>query len=502
MVSVLRKLSAELGFAHLRAAHSPKDVALLIVSRFIRMVGFGAIAPILVLYLTALGFSDSNVGLFLSLTLFGDVVLALSISWIADSVGRRRVLAVGSAMMAASGFVFFLSGRFIVLLLAATFGVISPCVASRSRPSSSTTLDNNANPSYTSRRSGNEVGPFSSVEVGMLSQLVQPEDRIYVLMHYQILGFVGLALGSLVSGAVISHLEKGASSHEAYRFVFLAYGCIGLVKVALSLFMTPYTELDHPHFPERLVDSPEASEDEETDVDDEPTCDERQSLIAKRPLIDRTASSTPQAVITTTKLTLGDLDDAEESALPLLSLVFIVLLFSVDSFASSLTPASYVSLYLKSEYGATIRTITTVLASSALGAVVTSLLTGAISKRIGLVLTMVTTHIPAQILTGAMAFAPTLPIVIGLYIARTCISSMDSSIRGALLSAMVPKHARTRLLGISDVARTLAAAPGPFVTGRLVEIDRLRWVFVISGAIKIGYDLALLGGFRQTKLQH
>ncbi|KAL7337497.1 major facilitator superfamily domain-containing protein [Rhodotorula toruloides] len=471
MVSVLRKLSTELGFAHLKAAHSPKDVALLIVSRFIRMVGcvvlpsFGAIAPILVLYLTALGFSDPNVGLFLSLTLFGDVALALSISWIADSVGRRRVLAVGSAMMAASGVP-------------------------------------NADNTVMTLRSGNEVGPFSSVEVGMLSQLVQPEHRIYVLMHYQILGFVGLALGSLVSGAVISHLEKGASSHEAYRFVFLAYGCIGLVKVALSLFMTPYTELDHPQFPQRLVDSPETSEDEETDVEEERTSDERQPLIAKRPLIDRTASSTPQAVTTSTKLTLGDLDNGEESALPLLSLVFIVLLFSVDSFASSLTPASYVSLYFKSEYGASIRTITTVLASSALGAVVTSLLTGAISKRIGLVLTMVTTHIPAQILTGAMAFAPTLPIVISLYIARTCISSMDSSIRGALLSAMVPKHARTRLLGISDVARTLAAAPGPFVTGRLVEIGRLRWVFVISGAIKISYDLALLGGFRQTKLQH
>ncbi|BGP25819.1 MFS transporter, sugar transporter [Rhodotorula toruloides] len=476
MVSVITKLSTELGFAHLRAAHSPKDVALLIVSRFIRMVGFGAIAPILVLYLTALGISDSNVGLFLSLTLFGDVALALSISWVADSAGRRRVLAFGSTTMAASGFVFFLSGRFVVLLLAATFGVISP--------------------------SGNEVGPFSSVEVGMLSQLVQPQDRIYVLMHYQILGFVGLALGSLVSGAVISHLEKDTSSHEAYRFVFLAYGVIGLVKVALSLFMTPYTELDHPQFPERLVDSPEGSEDDETDVDDESISDERRPLIAKRPLIDRTASSTPQTVTTTTKLALGNLDDAEESTLPLLSLVLIVLLFAVDSFASSLTPASYVSLYFKSEHGATIRTITIVFASSALGAVVTSLLTGAISKRIGLVLTMVTTHIPAQILTGAMAFAPTLPLVITLYIARTCISSMDSSIRGALLSAMVPKHARTRLLGISDVARTVAAAPGPFVTGRLAEIDRLRWVFVISGAIKIGYDLALLGGFRQTKLQH
>lgn len=227
----------------------------------------------------------------------------------------------------------------------------------------------------------------------MLSQLVQPEDRIYVLMHYQILGFVGLALGSLVSGSVISHLEKDTSSHEACRFVFLAYGCIGLAKVALSLFMTPYTELDHPHFPERYVESPHASDSEDTDVEEDTTADERRPLIAKRPLIDRTASSTPQAVTTATKLSLPDFDESEEqSTLPLLSLVVIVLLFSIDSFASSLTPASYVSLYFKSKYGASIRTITTVLASSALGAVVTSLLTGAISKRIGLVLTMVITH--------------------------------------------------------------------------------------------------------------
>jgi MFS family permease len=69
----------------------------------LHVVRFGSIAPILVLYLTALDFSDSNVGLFLSLTLFGDVALALSISWIADNVGRRKVLAFGSAMMAASG---------------------------------------------------------------------------------------------------------------------------------------------------------------------------------------------------------------------------------------------------------------------------------------------------------------------------------------------------------------------------------------------------------------
>lgn len=72
---------------------------------------------------------------------------------------------------------------------------------------------------------------------------------------------------------------------------------------------------------------------------------------------------------------------------------------------------------------------------------------------------------------------------------------------------MVNKSSRTRLLGgafpfppnfidveltllpprsqVVDVCRTLAAAPGPFVTGRLISIGKFKWVFVISGAIKV-----------------
>lgn len=72
---------------------------------------------------------------------------------------------------------------------------------------------------------------------------------------------------------------------------------------------------------------------------------------------------------------------------------------------------------------------------------------------------------------------------------------------------MVNKSSRTRLLGgaflsppsivdvelsllpprspVVDVCRTLAAAPGPFVTGRLISIAKFKWVFVISGAIKV-----------------
>ncbi|GJN90247.1 hypothetical protein Rhopal_003246-T1 [Rhodotorula paludigena] len=341
-------------------------------------------------------------------------------------------------------FVFYLSRNYVVLLVAAALGVISP--------------------------SGNEVGPFSSVEVGILSQLVEPENR--VLMHYQVLGFVGLAVGSLVAGSAISTLDGMAdkSLEECYGYVFLAYGLIAVVKVILSLSLSEHVELDPRQAALPQVGSPT----------------ERQPLLPAKVDVSPPSPTASEPEV--------------PSSVPLLRLALVVALFSVDSFASSLTPASYVSLYFKDLYHASIRLITTVLAGSALGAVVTSLAAGALAKRIGLVLTMVTTHIPAQLLTAGMAFAPSLPSVVALYILRTCISSMDSSIRGALLSAMVPRTSRTRLLGVVDVARTLAAAPGPFVTGRLVEIDAFRWVFVLSGAIKIA--CASLVGLQRLAQPH
>lgn len=64
---------------------------------------FGAMAPVLVLLLRELDFADRLVGLFLTLTLIGDVLLSLVVTWVADHVGRRRILAIGSLLMVFSG---------------------------------------------------------------------------------------------------------------------------------------------------------------------------------------------------------------------------------------------------------------------------------------------------------------------------------------------------------------------------------------------------------------
>src|SRR4051812_20757966 len=117
---------------------SLKDLRLLFTTRILRMGAYGALAVILGLYLAALGFSEKRIGVILTLTLVGDTAISLWLTVIADRMGRRKVLVAGAILMLMAGIMFVISTNWIVLLIAATIGVISP--------------------------SGKEVGPFLSIE--------------------------------------------------------------------------------------------------------------------------------------------------------------------------------------------------------------------------------------------------------------------------------------------------------------------------------------------------
>lgn len=132
-----------------------KDVYILILARYLRMYAFGTIALVLALYFQAQGLSDAEIGLFMTLTLLGDVVVSLLLTLVADGLGRRRTLMLGALGMAVSGAVFATTDSYVVLLAAAIVGVISP--------------------------SGNEIGPFRAVEESTLAQLVGEEGRADVL---------------------------------------------------------------------------------------------------------------------------------------------------------------------------------------------------------------------------------------------------------------------------------------------------------------------------------
>src|ERR1700738_1521137 len=92
------------------------DGWLLFVTRFARLFAYGSLSVILGFYLVGLGLTEGQVGLGLTLTLVGDVVVSLYLTTRADRIGRRRMLVVGSILMAAAGLAFACTHNFLLLI--------------------------------------------------------------------------------------------------------------------------------------------------------------------------------------------------------------------------------------------------------------------------------------------------------------------------------------------------------------------------------------------------
>ena len=105
---------------------SARDTKILCLQRFFRLFAYGASTLVLAPYLADLGNSEGFIGLFMTLTLIGDVFISFLLTLTADNLGRRRILALGALLMSVSGVVFALVGNFWALLAAAVLGVITP----------------------------------------------------------------------------------------------------------------------------------------------------------------------------------------------------------------------------------------------------------------------------------------------------------------------------------------------------------------------------------------
>lgn len=121
---MFQSLKSELGVDSIW--NSCRDTKILCLQRFFRLFAYGASTLILALYLASVGVTEARIGLFMTLTLLGDVLISFGLTLFADGLGRRRVLVAGAGLMTASGVIFALSGNYWVLLAASIFGVISP----------------------------------------------------------------------------------------------------------------------------------------------------------------------------------------------------------------------------------------------------------------------------------------------------------------------------------------------------------------------------------------
>ncbi len=122
-----------------------RDTYLLFSTRIIRLFAYGFLSVVLALYLVEVGLTEEQIGLLLTLTLAGDASITLWLTTTADrSAGAGCCCWRG--LMILAGIVFLLTRNPVLLTIAAIIGVISP--------------------------SGNEIGPFLSIEQAALTQLL------------------------------------------------------------------------------------------------------------------------------------------------------------------------------------------------------------------------------------------------------------------------------------------------------------------------------------------
>ncbi len=401
----------------------PPDGRLLFLTRLIRLFGYGFLSVVLVLYLVQVGLTTTQVGLLLTFTLLGDTAISLWLTTQADRLGRRRTLLVGAALMVVAGIVFAFTTNYVLLIVAATIGVISP--------------------------SGNEVGPFLSVEQAALTQLFPSERRTQVFAWYNLVGSFTTATGALLGGVLAQALQNnGWQPLDSYRVIVLGYAAVGAVLFLLFLRITPVVEAS-------LVD----------------LAREANTLSAK-----------------------FGLHGSQNIVMRLSAL------FALDAFAGGFVVQSIVAYWFTVRFGVDPGLLGAIFFGANVLAGISSLLAVRLAARFGLINTMVFTHIPSNILLMLVPLMPTLPLAIAVLLLRFSISQMDVPTRQSYTMAVVRPEERSAASGITGVARTIGAGISPVLVGPMLAIPGLIAApFFISGGLKIVYDLLLYRDFKTVR---
>jgi MFS family permease len=395
------------------------DIKILFSTRIIRLFCYGFLSVILALYLAQVGLTEQQIGLLFSLTLAGDAGISLWLTTSADRFGRRRALLIGALLMLGAGLVFIATNNIVLLMAAAIIGVISP--------------------------SGNEIGPFLSVEQAGLTQIIPNEKRTNVFAWYNLVGSFATATGALSGGWLAQILQgRGWTALDSYKVVLGGYAIGGFLLLLLFLLLSPAVEVK-----------------------------------------EQTSSEI--------KVVLG-LHKSRSIVMRLSAL------FALDAFAGGLIVQSLIAYWFHVKYGIDAGVIGSIFFGANILAGISALLAVPLAKKFGLINTMVFTHIPSNLLLILVPLMPNLPLAIGVLLARFSISQMDVPTRQSYTIAVVAPDERSAAAGVTGIARSVGASLSPMLTGIFLANPALFSVpFFLCGGLKIVYDVALYQSFVTTK---
>lgn len=171
-------------------------------------------------------------------------------------------------------------------------------------------------------------------------------------------------------------------------------------------------------------------------------------------------------------------------------------LFALDSFGGGFVTQAFIAYWFTETYGTPPEVLG--VAFFALGLLQALSFQAAVrlAPRIGLVNTMVFTHLPSNVLLALIPLAPSETAAFVLLFARFALSQMDVPVRQSYVVGVVEPEDRTAASAYTNTARYVARPVGPLVAAPIMQAS-LGAPFVVAGALKSVYDLALFARFRR-----
>jgi MFS family permease len=395
-----------------------KDGYLLMTARAVRMLAYGFLSVVLALYLGNLGWSGTKIGIFFTSSLAGSAVTTVVITLLANRWGKRRWLIVSALLMIVSGIVLALSHNFVLLLVFALLGTLSP--------------------------SGQEMGAFQSLEQASLAETLTDVTQAQPYAWYNLVGSFASAIGAFLAGVVPGYLERnGWSSLEAQRWLVWAFALTGVVLVMIFAALSNAVE---------------------TKV--------------------------------TTKVSKGvGLGKSR-------GIVFkLSALFGVDALAGGLVVQSLVAYWFHQRFGIGLDILGPIFFVTNVLSALSYLAAARIAKRFGLLNTMVFTHLPSNVLLALVPLMPTWKLAAIILFLRHMLSQMDVPTRQAYTMAVVAPEERAAAAGLTNAVRPAASSLAPLISGIALQSALSGLPFILSGGLKVIYDLALYFTFRNVTLE-
>jgi MFS family permease len=285
--------------------------------------------------------------------------------------------------------------------------------------------------------SAGDLGVLIPLEHAMLAQAASDRDRTAVFARYSLIGALSAAGGSLAAAIPDWLIAHGVAETAALKTMFYAYAVLGLLSAAIYRLL-PHAQAaaERPHAP----------------------------LGPSRGIVYRLAA-----------------------------------LFSLDAFAGGFVVQSLLALWLFERFDISLTAASLFFFWSGVASAFSYPVAAWLSRRIGLVHTMVFTHIPANIFLMLAAFAPNLPVALGLLLLRAGLSQMDVPTRTSYVMAVVTPAERAAAASVTAVPRSLASSLSPALAGALFASPFSGLPLLLCGALKIAYDVMLLFSFRHVK---